>query len=95
MKSKNLFKLIASATLSMVAVSPVLSQDNLGASCGCPAVSTRPNVTVSGMTGYVAVSGTYGGELTSGAAFTCANNYILDKKIYIPKTQKHTLPDQS
>lgn len=91
MKSKNLFKLFASAALSVVAVSPVLSQNNLGATCGCPAVSARPDVIVSSMAGYVAVSGTYGGELTSGAAFTCANNYILDKKIYIPSGQTLTI----
>lgn len=91
MKSKNLFKLFASAALSVVAVSPVLSQNNLGATCGCPAVSARPDVIVSSMAGYVAVSGTYGGELTSGAAFTCANNYILDKKIYIPNGQTLTI----
>jgi hypothetical protein len=91
MKQKNLFKLIASATLSLVAVSPVLSQANLGASCGCPVVSSRPNVIVSSMSGYVAVAGTYGGELTDGAAFSCANNYILDKKIYIPSGKTLTI----
>jgi hypothetical protein len=91
MKTKNLFKLIASATLSLVAVSPVLSQANLGAACGCPAVASRPDVIVSSMAGYVAVSGTYGGELTNGAAFTCANNYILDKKIYIPANKTLTI----
>ncbi len=91
MKSKNLFKLFASAALSVVAVSPVLSQNNLGATCGCPSVSARPDVIVSSMAGYVAVSGTYGGELTNGAAFTCANNYILDKKIYIPSGKTLTI----
>jgi hypothetical protein len=91
MKTKNLFKIIASATLSLVAVGPVFSQANLGASCGCPAVSARPDVIVSSMAGYVAISGTYGGELTTGAAFTCANNYILDKKIYIPEGQILTI----
>jgi len=63
----------------------------LGASCGCPAVSTRPEVIVSSMAGYTAVSGTYGGELTTGAAFTCDKTYILDKKIYIPGGQVLTI----
>ena len=91
MKQKNLFKLIASATLSLVAVSPVLSQANLGASCGCPPVSSRPDVLMSSLTGYTAVSGTYGGDLNSGGALTCANNYILDKKIYVPSGQTLTI----
>lgn len=87
MNSKNLLKLIASATLSLVAVSPVLSQANLGATCGCPAVASRTAVNVSSLPGYVAISGTFGGELTLGATFTCDKTYILDKKIYIPSNQ--------
>ncbi len=91
MKSKNLFNLIASAALSVVAVSPVLSQDNLGASCGCPLVSLRTDVLMSQLPGYNAVAGTYGGDLTTGGALTCANNYILDVKIYVPSGQILTI----
>ena len=87
MKKINLSKLFATASLSLIAASPILAQSNLGASCGCPAVSTRPEVIVSSMAGYTAIAGTYGGELTSGAAFTCDKTYILDKKIYIPGGQ--------
>jgi hypothetical protein len=90
-KMFNFSKLFATASLSLVAASPILAQSNLGASCGCPAVSSRPDVIVSSMAGYVAVSGTYGGELTNGAAFTCQNNYILDKKIYIPSGKTLTI----
>jgi hypothetical protein len=91
MKKKNVFKLLASATLAIAASGPIAAQNDLGASCGCPLVSARPDVIVSSMSGYVAVSGTYGGELTTGATFTCANNYILDKKIYIPNGQTLTI----
>ena len=91
MKKINLSKLFATASLSLIAASPILAQSNLGASCGCPAVSTRPEVIVSSMAGYTAIAGTYGGELTSGAAFTCDKTYILDKKIYIPGGQVLTI----
>ncbi len=91
MKKINLSKLFAAASLSLIAASPILAQSNLGASCGCPAVSTRPEVIVSSMAGYTAISGTYGGELTAGAAFTCDKTYILDKKIYIPGGQVLTI----
>lgn len=91
MKKINLSKLFATASLSLIAASPILAQSNLGASCGCPAVSTRPEVIVSSMAGYTAIAGTYGGELTTGAAFTCDKTYILDKKIYIPGGQVLTI----
>jgi hypothetical protein len=91
MKKINLSKIFAAASLSLIAASPILAQSNLGASCGCPAVSTRPEVIVSSMAGYTAISGTYGGELTAGAAFTCDKTYILDKKIYIPGGQVLTI----
>ncbi|MEN9914551.1 MAG: hypothetical protein RL528_1306, partial [Bacteroidota bacterium] len=91
MKKINLSKLFATASLSLIAASPILAQSNLGASCGCPAVSTRPEVIVSSIAGYTAVTGTYGGELTTGAAFTCDKTYILDKKIYIPAGQVLTI----
>ena len=87
MKKINLSKLFATASLSLIAASPILAQSNLGASCGCPAVSTRPLVYVSALPGYLAISGTFGGELTQGATFTCDKTYILDKKIYIPAGQ--------
>ena len=87
MKKINLSKLFATASLSLIAASPILAQSNLGASCGCPAVASRPLVYVSALPGYVAISGTFGGELTQGATFTCDKTYILDKKIYIPAGQ--------
>jgi hypothetical protein len=91
MKKINLSKFFAAASLSLIAASPILAQSNLGASCGCPEVSTRPEVIVSSMAGYTAIAGTYGGELTAGAAFTCDKTYILDKKIYIPGGQVLTI----
>jgi len=91
MKKINLSKLFATASLSLIAASPILAQSNLGASCGCPAVASRTTVLMSSLTGYQAISGTQGGELLSGANLTCQNTYILDVKIYIPSGQTITI----
>lgn len=90
-KMFNLSKIFVSASLSLIAVSPILAQSNLGASCGCPSVASRPTVLMSSLTGYTAISGTQGGELMSGATLTCQNTYILDVKIYIPSGQTITI----
>lgn len=88
MKTKqNIFKAIATVALGFGAFASTQAQSNLGAACGCPPVASRPEIVVSTLPGYTAISGTYGGELTSGASFTCQNTYILDKKIYIPSGQ--------
>ncbi|MEN9943551.1 MAG: hypothetical protein RLZZ91_1552 [Bacteroidota bacterium] len=88
MKTKqNIFKAIATVALGFGAFASMQAQSNLGAACGCPPVASRPEIVVSTLPGYTAISGTYGGELTSGASFTCQNTYILDKKIYIPNGQ--------
>ena len=89
--NSNVFKAAAMAALTFGAFATSSAQTNLGASCGCPPVASRTEVTVSTMPGYSAIAGTYGGELTSGAAFTCDKTYILDKKIYIPSGQTLTI----
>ena len=66
-KMINLSKLFATASLSLIAASPILAQSNPGASCGCPSVASRPTVLMSSLSGYTAISGTQGGELTTGA----------------------------
>ena len=85
--NQNIFKAIASLALAIGAFASAQAQSNLGASCGCPAVGTRPTINVTSLPGYVAINGTFGGELTQGATFTCDKTYILDKKIYIPAGQ--------
>ena len=85
--NQNIFKAIASFALAFGAFASAQAQSNLGASCGCPSVASRPTVNVTSLPGYVAINGTFGGELTQGATFTCDKTYILDKKIYIPAGQ--------
>ena len=88
MKQKmNFTKVVASVAIAFSAFNSLNAQSNLGASCGCPAVSSRPEIMVSSLPDYTAISGTFGGELVSGATFTCDKTYILDKKIYIPSGQ--------
>lgn len=78
---KVLSKIMASAALTAVAAIPTFAQPDLGKSCGCPAVASRPSVLISSLPGFVS------GELTAGATLSCANTYILDQKIYVPAGQ--------
>jgi hypothetical protein len=90
-KNQHFRKVIAAATLALTAISPTFAQSNLGAACGCPTVASRPTVLLSSLPGFTAISGTYGGELQNGAVLTCANNYIIDQKIYIPSGKTLTI----
>ena len=80
-------KMIASAALAVAAITPSFGQSNLGSACGCPSVASRTTVLLSSLPGFVAINGTYGGELTTGAVLTCDKTYIIDQKIYIPSGQ--------
>lgn len=92
MKSRKLnLRHLAIAALSFFAANDLAAQTNIGASCGCPSFASRTQVVISSLPGYQAISGTYGGELTQGATFTCDKTYILDKKIYIPSGQTLTI----
>ncbi len=91
-KNQHFRKVIASATLALAAISPSFAQSNLGAACGCTTpVASRPTVLLSSLPGFTVVAGTYGGELTNGAVLSCANNYIIDQKIYIPAGKTITI----
>jgi hypothetical protein len=86
-KKLQVSKMIASAALAVAAITPSFGQSNLGSACGCPSVASRPTVLLSSLPGFVAINGTYGGELTTGATLTCDKTYIIDQKIYIPAGQ--------
>ena len=89
---KRISKLFATSIMAVASVASSYGQSNLGAACGCnTAVASRPSVLLSSLPGFTAVAGTFGGELTSGAVLTCANNYIIDQKIYIPAGQTLTI----
>jgi len=92
MKSKkHYFRWLAMAAVSMFVGQELNAQTNIGASCGCPSLSSRTQVVMSSLPGYSAITGTYGGELTQGATLSCDKTYILDKKIYVPSGQTLTI----
>jgi hypothetical protein len=83
--NKTISKLVSSAILAMTTIAPSFAQTNLGTSCGCPSVASRPTVLVSTL---AASGGAADGELTAATTiFDCAHTYILDKKIYVPPTK--------
>ena len=59
---QNIFKAMASLALAFGAFAGAQAQSNLGASCGCPPVASRPTINVTSLPGYVAINGTFGGE---------------------------------
>jgi len=89
-KKQILIQALTSLTMAF-SVFSINAQTNLGAACGCPPVGTRPQVLVTSLPGYTDTPGIFGGTLDNGATFTCANTYILDKKIYIPSGQTITI----
>ena len=97
MKTKQtILTALASVALAMGAFASADAQTNLGASCGCPAVNTRPNQNISEYAPFIyqTVPGAYGGELTAANTaliLTCDKNWILDKKIYIPSGKALTI----
>ena len=92
---KRISKLFATSIMAVASVASSYGQtgqSNLGAACGCNTpVASRPSVLLSSLTGFTVVTGANGGELTAGAVLTCANNYIIDQKIYIPAGQTLTI----
>jgi hypothetical protein len=81
MKKKTLTKLLTTTAFLFLGYSAI-GQTNLGSSCGCPSVASRPTVLMS----TLAVSGgSNDGDLTAlNTILTCDKTYILDKKIYVP-----------
>jgi hypothetical protein len=78
---KNFYHLAATAFLAIAAIQSGVAQTNLGSSCGCPSVSSRPTVNMS----TLAVSGgAADGDLLTNTVLTCDKMWVLDKKIYVP-----------
>ena len=78
MKKKNITKILASVAFAALSISTGFAQTNLGAECGCPAVSSRTAVTMSSL-GVNANA-----ELLANQTLTCDKIYTLDQKIYVP-----------
>lgn len=81
-KKKLISNLLATATLSTLAIAPAFAQNDLGKNCGCPPVSSRGTpVNISSLPGFV------GGRLTQGAVLTCDKIYTLDVRVHVPSGQ--------
>ena len=89
----NFTKVAALALIAMTAGNEVsaqlASQQNLGASCGCPAVASRPTVSLSSL---AVVGGANDGDLiATNTILTCDKTWILDNKIYVPAGKTLTI----
>ena len=79
---KNLTKAIFTAALTFAA-GATMAQTNLGADCGCPALSARTTVLMSTLADNS--GGANDGDLTAAnTTLTCDKIYVLDKKIFVP-----------
>lgn len=87
MKKKTITKLVAAA-IAVTSLSSGFAQTNLGASCGCPGVASRPTVLLSTL---ATNGGANDGELLANTLLTCDKTYILDKKIYVPNGKTLTI----
>lgn len=76
-----LFSVLGMATMS----NSLFAQQNLGAACGCPTVSTRTTQAITSVGTWTNLpSSAYGKELTSGnITLTCDKIWTLDEKLYI------------
>ena len=85
MKKRNLlvglFSMLGLATMS----NSLFAQQNLGAACGCPTVSSRPSASITSVGSWTNLpAAAYGKELTSGnVTLTCGTIWTLDEKLYI------------
>ena len=86
MKKRNLlvglFSILGLATMS----NTMFAQQNLGAACGCPAVSTRGTANINSVGTWTTLpSSAYGKELqgSQNITLTCGTIWTLDEKLYI------------
>lgn len=84
MKKKTVTKFFAAA--AVVITSSAFAQTNLGASCGCPAVNTRPNVLLSTLADNSG-GASDGSLLANNTILDCSKNWIIDKKIFVDKNK--------
>ncbi|MEO8761170.1 MAG: hypothetical protein ABI388_07620 [Bacteroidia bacterium] len=81
MKKETITKLVAAAAIAVSSITSGVAQTNLGASCGCPPVASRPSVLLSTL---ATVGGANDGSLTAATTILdCSKNWILDKKIFV------------
>ena len=87
-RKKNISKLIATAAMTFVSIASGFAQTNLGTSCGCPPVASRPTVLLSTL---ATNGGASDGDLLNNTILDCAHTWIVDKKIYVPNGKTLTI----
>src|ERR1035437_2898959 len=81
MKKEKITNLVVAAVIAVTSITTGFAQTNLGASCGCPPVGSRPNILLSTL---ATVGGANDGSLTANTTILdCSTNWILDKKIFV------------
>ncbi len=88
---KTISKLVSTAAMAVVSFSAGYAQSNLGASCGCPPVASRPTVLLSSVPGAVSLIAGKETELTANTILTCDKTYILDQKIAVASGKNITI----
>ncbi len=82
--TKTISKLVASAMIAVASIAPGFAQSDLGASCGCPPVASRPIVSLSTIA--------TGGDLNAvNTILTCDKTWLLTEKIYVGNGQSLTI----
>jgi hypothetical protein len=84
---KTISALMSTAALTLAAIVPSFAQQNLGASCGCPPVASRPTVLLSTKGDTIIVAGVTAGLgysfRANNTVLSCDTTYILDRKMYV------------
>jgi trimeric autotransporter adhesin len=92
---KTISALMSTAALTLAAIAPSFGQSNLGASCGCPPVASRPTVLLSTKGDTIIVPGVTAGLgyslRASNTVLSCDTTYILDRKIYVQAGKSLTI----
>ena len=87
MKTKKpILRLAVLAALSFFTGNEVVAQTNLGADCGCPPVTGRPEKLITAKFGSTWTSlpaGAYGKELQNNIALSCDTTWLLNEKLYV------------
>jgi hypothetical protein len=89
MKMKNYFSKVCGTIFMAASALSVQAQTNLGADCGCPPVSSRPQVLLS----TLAISGgaNDGDLIANNTILDCSKKWVMDKKIYVPSGKNITI----
>ncbi len=96
MKKKNTFARFLSTAFAVVTVATSFAQTNLGASCGCPPVASRPTKNLSAISQAIPAAPNTVNEAwldtnRRNVILTCDTTWILDKRLYVKDGRSLTI----